>query len=140
MIEISVPAFILTIIVFIALVGYLNRRLYQPMLAFMDARDAAIKRDEEAADKNLAEVNSEAKEIEDILTKARNEAATIRQDGLSQIEADEAEEIKARKESLESDFSKYLEELEKEKDELRESLKANIPTFKASVRNRLARI
>lgn len=140
MIELNVPAFILTIIVFIALVGYLNRRLYQPMLAFMDSRDAAIKRDEEIANKNLAQVDSEAKEIEEILTRARNEAAAVRQDGLSQIEADEAEEIRAKKESLESDFSKYLEDLEKEKDELRSSLKASIPTFRASVKNRLARI
>lgn len=140
MIELSVPAFILTIIVFIALVGYLNRRLYQPMLAFMDSRDAAIKRDEEIANKNLAQVDSEAKEIEEILTRARNEAAAVRQDGLSQIEADEAEEIRAKKESLEGDFSKYLEDLEKEKDELRSSLKASIPAFRSSVKNRLARI
>lgn len=140
MIQIDVSAFILTIIVFIALVGYLNRRLYQPLLAFMDARDAAIKRDEDAANKNLAEVNSEAKEIEDILTKARNEAATVRQDGLSQIEADEAEEIKAKKDSLEDDFSKYLQELEKEKVQLKESLKASIPAFRSSIKEKMARI
>ncbi|QKF65251.1 hypothetical protein [Campylobacter corcagiensis] len=140
MIQIDVSAFILTIIVFIALVGYLNRRLYQPLLAFMDARDAAIKRDEDAANKNLAEVDSEAKEIEDILTKARNEAATVRQDGLSQIEADEAEEIKAKKDSLEDDFSKYLQELEKEKVELKESLKASIPVFRSSIKEKMARI
>lgn len=140
MIEIDVSAFILTIIVFIALVGYLNRRLYQPLLAFMDARDAAIKRDEDAANKNLAEVDSEAKEIEDILTKARNEAATVRQDGLSQIEADEAEEIKAKKDSLEDDFSKYLKELEEEKAELKKKLKASIPVFRSSIKEKMARI
>lgn len=140
MIEIDVSAFILTIIVFIALVGYLNRRLYQPLLAFMDARDAAIKRDEDAANKNLAEVDSEAKEIEDILTKARNEAATVRQDGLSQIEADEAEEIKAKKDSLEDDFSKYLKELEEEKAELKKKLKASIQVFRSSIKEKMARI
>lgn len=140
MIQIDVSAFILTIIVFIALVGYLNRRLYQPLLTFMDARDAAIKRDEDAANKNLAEVDSEAKEIEDILTKARNEAATVRQDGLSQIEADEAEEIKAKKDSLEDDFSKYLQELEKEKVQLKESLKASIPAFRSIIKEKMARI
>ncbi|NLY03731.1 MAG: F0F1 ATP synthase subunit B' [Campylobacter sp.] len=140
MISISFPAFILTIVVFIALVGYLNRRLYQPMLAFMDARDAAIKRDEEVANKNLAEVDSEAKEIEEILARARNEAAAIRQEGLSQIEADEVEEIQTKKESLDSDFNRYLEELNKEKEELRSALESSIPDFRSKVKNRLARI
>lgn len=90
MIEIDVSAFILTIIVFIALVGYLNRRLYQPLLAFMDA-EMRLSSEMRTRLIKAAEVDSEAKEIEDILTKARNEAATVRQDGLSQIEADEAE-------------------------------------------------
>lgn len=140
MIEISVFAYIFTIIVFIGLVGYLNRRLYQPMLNFMDARDAAIQKDEELANQNLADVGSEALEIENILAKAREEAAKIREAGLGEIEKQSSNKIEEKNAFLESDLASYLQDLSKQKDEIKKALEMQIPDFRAGIKEKLARI
>ena len=140
MIEISVFAYIFTIVVFIGLVGYLNRRLYQPMLNFMDARDAAIQKDEKLANQNLADVGSEALEIENILSKARDEAAKIREAGLSEIENENSKKIEEKTTSLENDLASYLQDLSKQKDEIKKALEKQIPDFRAGIKEKLARI
>ncbi|MCZ6117755.1 hypothetical protein [Campylobacter ureolyticus] len=140
MIEISVFAYIFTIVVFIGLVGYLNRRLYQPMLNFMDARDAAIQKDEKLANQNLADVGSEALEIESILSKARDEAAKIREAGLSEIENENSKKIEEKTTSLENDLASYLQDLTKQKDEIKKALEKQIPDFRAGIKEKLARI
>lgn len=140
MIEISVFAYIFTIVVFIGLIGYLNRRLYQPMLNFMDARDAAIQKDEKLASQNLADVGSEALEIENILSKARDEAAKIREAGLSGIESENSKKIEEKTTSLENDLASYLQDLSKQKDEIKKALEKQIPDFKAGIKEKLARI
>lgn len=140
MIEISVFAYIFTIVVFIGLVGYLNRRLYQPMLNFMDARDAAIQKDEKLANQNLADVGSEALEIESILSKARDEAAKIREVGLSEIENENSKKIEEKTTSLENDLASYLQDLSKQKDEIKKALEKQIPDFRAGIKEKLARI
>lgn len=140
MIEISVFAYIFTIVVFIGLVGYLNRRLYQPMLNFMDARDAAIQKDEKLASQNLADVGSEALEIENILSKARDEAAKIREAGLSEIENENSKKIEEKTTSLENDLASYLQDLTKQKDEIKKALEKQIPDFRAGIKEKLARI
>ncbi|VYT09932.1 hypothetical protein [Campylobacter ureolyticus] len=140
MIEISVFAYIFTIVVFIGLVGYLNRRLYQPMLNFMDARDAAIQKDEKLANQNLADVGSEALEIESILSKARDEAAKIREAGLSEIENENSKKIEEKTTSLENDLASYLQDLSKQKDEIKKALEKQIPDFRAGIKEKLARI
>lgn len=140
MIEISVFAYIFTIVVFIGLVGYLNRRLYQPMLNFMDARDAAIQKDEKLASQNLADVGSEALEIESILSKARDEAAKIREAGLSEIENENSKKIEEKTTSLENDLASYLQDLSKQKDEIKKALEKQIPDFRAGIKEKLARI
>lgn len=140
MIEISVFAYIFTIVVFIGLVGYLNRRLYQPMLNFMDARDAAIQKDEKLANQNLADVGSEALEIESILSKARDEAAKIREAGLSEIENENSKKIEEKITSLENDLASYLQDLTKQKDEIKKALEKQIPDFRAGIKEKLARI
>ena len=140
MIEISVFAYIFTIVVFIGLVGYLNRRLYKPMLNFMDARDAAIQKDEKLASQNLADVGSEALEIENILSKARDEAAKIREAGLSEIENENSKKIEEKTTSLENDLASYLQDLSKQKDEIKKALEKQIPDFRAGIKEKLARI
>lgn len=140
MIEISVFAYIFTIVVFIGLVGYLNRRLYQPMLNFMDARDAAIQKDEKLANQNLADVGSEALEIESIISKARDEAAKIREVGLSEIENENSKKIEEKTTSLENDLASYLQDLSKQKDEIKKALEKQIPDFRAGIKEKLARI
>ncbi|NLK66736.1 MAG: F0F1 ATP synthase subunit B' [Campylobacteraceae bacterium] len=140
MIDVSVPALILTIIVFIVLVGYLNRLLYQPLLSFMDARDAAIKRDEDLANQNFAAAGSEAEEIEAILKEAREKAGKIREEGLKAIEEDASSKLSAKTASLEADFNSFLEDLSKEKEELKAELKEGVPAFRDSIKEKLARI
>ncbi|CZE50261.1 hypothetical protein [Campylobacter geochelonis] len=140
MIELDVPAFILTIVVFLALVVYLNKTLYQPLLAFMDAREAAISRDEELANQNLSDVGSEQAKIKEILDKARDEAASIKQSGIDEIKTKASKELKAKADEFEADFETYLEELAQSKDELKKSLMEKLPEFKTDIKDRLARI
>ena len=110
------------------------------MLNFMDARDAAIQKDEKLASQNLADVGSEALEIENILSKARDEAAKIREAGLSEIENENSKKIEEKTTSLENDLASYLQDLSKQKDEIKKALEKQIPDFKAGIKEKLARI
>ncbi|MSN96633.1 hypothetical protein F1B92_05550 [Campylobacter sp. FMV-PI01] len=140
MIEIDVSAFILTIVVFLMLVWYLNRRLYQPMLSFMDAREAAIFRDEELANKNLSDVGSSRAEVEKILSIARGEANKKKQDALDEIKKESQNEIKEKIAEFESDFVSYMQNLNLEKENLKSALNNEIPKFKNQIKEKLARI
>ena len=140
MLEISLPALIFTVIVFLGLIYILNIMLYKPLLSFMDSREAMIQKDAEEAKQNALDVDSERAEITKILDEARSQAAKIKQLSLDKAKEDSEVVIAAKKSELEADFGKFVEKLGKEKTELKKDLQDKIPEFKSSLKSALAKI
>lgn len=140
MLEISLPALIFTVIVFLGLIYILNIMLYKPLLSFMDSREAMIQKDAEEAKQNALDVDSDRAEITKILDEARSQAAKIKQLSLDKAKEDSEAVIAAKKSELEADFGKFVEKLGKEKTELKKDLQDKIPEFKSGLKSALAKI
>ena len=97
MLEISLPALIFTVIVFLGLIYILNIMLYKPLLSFMDSREAMIQKDAEEAKQNALDVDSDRVEITKILDEARSQAAKIKQLSLDKAKEDSEVVIAAKK-------------------------------------------
>lgn len=140
MLEISLPALIFTVIVFLGLIYILNIMLYKPLLSFMDSREAMIQKDAEEAKQNALDIDSDRVEITKILDEARSQAAKIKQLSLDKAKEDSEAVIAAKKSELEADFGKFVEKLGKEKTELKKDLQDKIPEFKSGLKSALAKI
>ena len=85
MLEINLPLVVLTAVIFLGLIAVLNSILYKPLLKFIDARNDAIKNDEESASKNTSDLGVYEAQIEQLIATARNEAGKIKQEAINAI-------------------------------------------------------
>ncbi|MBX7490076.1 F0F1 ATP synthase subunit B' [Helicobacter turcicus] len=130
----------LVFVIFLILVYLLDRILYKPLLGFMDMRDASIKKDSKGIEGNAADIEVLKKEADNILQKAREEAALIKskaQDNAKQI----AEvRISDKKNELTQKYSAFMASLEDEKEKLKASLRSEVPLFKESLQAKLGKL
>lgn len=140
MLEVDLMAMSITIVVFLLLIYFLNISLYRPVLAFMDKREEMIKKDEEDAKNNLFGIDEDKAEIEQILAKARKEANDIKQAAIEKAKENANKVVAEEKSKLQDKFDVFMKDLEKEKDKIKKDLISNIPSFKDSLKNTLAKI
>ncbi len=74
MLDVSLTAMITTIVVFLALIYFLNIKLYRPLLLHMEKREAIIKEDEANAMKNAQDADADKAEIVRIMDAAKLQA------------------------------------------------------------------
>lgn len=140
MLDISPGLLLLVAVIFICLIVVLNKILYKPLLTFMHDRDETIRNDLEEAKKNSSNVSHLEAEAESIIKHAKNEAHQIREEAINLAKAKAHEQIEAKKAVLESAYAAFLDELNKEKDELSSKLKNELPVFKDSLKTKLSQI
>lgn len=130
----------LVFVLFIISIYVLNKWLYQPIFSFMDARDKMIKDDLANVDGNDSQIAHIDGEIRTILDEARKEAGAIKESALNEAKADYASNIERLKNENDANLSARLQALQKEKEELKGALLAQLPTFQASLNNKLKSI
>jgi F-type H+-transporting ATPase subunit b len=128
------------LVLFLALLVVLNRMLYKPLLKFMDDRDQAIANDLKAA-RNLSG-NSEAllAEAEEILDEARSKAAEIRQKSINEAKALAESKAESKRAELDTEYNSFIENLQSEKETLRNSLLSQMPLFKESLKAKFSKL
>ncbi len=135
------PSLLLTVIVlFICLVIVLNKILYKPLLTFMDDRDKSIQEDMELAKRNSGNVSHLEKEIADILKNAKEKAFLIREEAIKNAKEKADKELSLKKDFLEKEYDSFINELNLEKDELKEKLAESLPLFEESLKTKLSTI
>ena len=140
MLDASLAAMATTIVVFLALIYFLNIKLYRPLLLHMQKREAIIQEDEENAKKNAMDADSNNAEISRVLEEARLEAAKIKQEAMDSAKQAASREIAEKKAAMEDDFNKFLGGLDEQKQSLKSDLQIKIPEFKDALSGALARI
>ncbi|MDO5046417.1 FoF1 ATP synthase subunit B' [Campylobacter sp.] len=140
MLEIELPLVILTAVVFLGLIVILNSILYKPLLKFIDARNEAIRSDEESASKNTSDLSIHEAEIEQIILAARSEAGKIKQDAMSAAKESAAKIIAQKRAVLEADYEAFMQNLQAQKVEFKSDLVAKLPDLKNVLKTKLARI
>lgn len=140
MFEVSFPAMVMTIVVFLALIYFLNQKLYKPLLAFMEERENSIKKDEELANQNTLDLNIDKAELEKVVSEAKMSASQIKNEAIQKAK-DKVDEILSKKRvELQADFDDFMNDLAKQKDEIKAGLQSKIPEFQNSLKATLSKI
>jgi len=137
MLDLNPGLMLFVLVVFFSLLFLLNQMLFQPLLKFMDDRDASIAKDlqnaEEMAD-NSDGLNAKA---DALLADAKTEANAIREKATAEAKALAESKIESKVKELETAHSKFLAELSSEQELLKSSLTAELPAFKKSLQTKL---
>jgi len=140
MLDIHLPLMLFVLVLFLTLLVVLNNMLFQPLLKFMDDRDASIAKDLKAAKSlsgNTDELNAKAEENISI---AKNEAATIRQSAIDAQKADSAQKVETKQSELDKAYAKFVETLGAEKKSLKKTLLSEMPLFKESLKAKFSEL
>lgn len=130
----------LVFVVFLILVYGLNRILYKPLLSFMEAREASIKKDSEGIDCNNSEIIKLHKEAEDIIQAAKIEANAIKSKAKENAKISSEARIVQKRDELNLKYREFVENLEGEKEQLKTSLLTQIPLFKEELKIKLGKL
>ena len=140
MLEINLPLVVLTAVIFLGLIAVLNSILYKPLLKFIDARNDAIKNDEESASKNTSDLGVYEVQIEQLIAAARNEAGKIKQEAINAAKDAAAKIVSEKRGVLEADYDAFIKNLNAQKSDFRADLQQKLPELQAALKAKLARI
>ncbi|HJE03735.1 MAG TPA: F0F1 ATP synthase subunit B', partial [Aliarcobacter thereius] len=124
-------------IIFLIVLVILNSRLFKPLLNHMDMRSSQIKDDLEEAKSNSSDVDELLVEANEIISKAKREAAAIREQAYK--EAKDSADVKLASERLNLDtkVAEFKNSLQDEAKALKSSLLSSMPQFNDSLKNKL---
>ena len=140
MLEINLPLVVLTAVIFLGLIAVLNSILYKPLLKFIDARNDAIKNDEESASKNTSDLGVYEVQIEQLIAAARSEAGKIKQEAINAAKDAAAKIVSEKRGVLEADYDAFIKNLNAQKSDFRADLQQKLPELQAALKAKLARI
>lgn len=140
MLDISLGLLLFVAALFLALVYLLNNMLYQPLLAFMDKREQSIKNDLATSDQNSEEIEAALAEANDKISAAKSEAAKIREEAMTKAKETAASKLEESKTALESQYSSFMDQLSKEKVVLKESISANLSSYRDGIQAKIKNI
>ena len=140
MLDIHLPLMLFVLALFLTLLVLLNNMLFQPLVKFMDDRDNSLAKDLEAAkgiSGNSDELNAKADEI---ISNAKNEAAGIKQKAIDDEKTLAAAKIETKQNELETEYNKFVEKLNSDKENLKNSLLSQMPLFKESLKAKFSKL
>jgi len=134
MLDINPVLLLATLGVFLLLIAVLNSWLYRPLLDFMQKREEDIKRDLSKVGSNDAEIKELLEKANSIVTKAKLEAAALREKVIADAKELAESRIEAKKAALAKEYAEFENSLEESKETLRRDLLQNVPAFKESLK------
>jgi len=140
MLDLHLPLMLFVLVLFLTLLVLLNNMLFKPLVKFMDDRDASIAKDLEAAKSlsgNTDELNAKA---EDIISKAKNEAAIIRQKAIDDEKTLAASKVETKQNEINKEYEDFIEKLASEKEKLKNELLSQMPLFKESLKAKFSKL
>lgn len=140
MLDISPVLFLSVGIVFLIVLARLNSTLFKPLLKHMDDRAAQIKKDLEDAKSNGANVDGMLAEANDVLAKAKKDAAAIREKAYNEAKEKADVKLQAAKESIDTKYDNFAKVLEEDTKVLKDSLTSQMPLFKESLKAKISSI
>lgn len=140
MLDISPILLLSSGIIFLLVLARLNSCLFKPLLKHMDDRAESIKKDLENAKSNGADVNGMLAEANDVIAKAKKEAAAIRDKAYNEAKDIADAKLVSAKSDLETKYTEFAKELQAETVVLKDSLMASMPQFNESLKAKLRSI
>ncbi|RXJ54632.1 F0F1 ATP synthase subunit B' [Candidatus Marinarcus aquaticus] len=137
MLDISPILLLSSGIIFLLVLARLNSCLFKPLLKHMDDRSESIKKDLENAKSNSADVDGMLAEANDVIAKAKKEAAAIRERAYSEAKEVADAKLETAKSDIETKYTGFTKELQDEAKVLKDSLVASMPQFNESLKAKL---
>ncbi|MFA5720827.1 F0F1 ATP synthase subunit B' [Arcobacter sp. AHV-9/2010] len=137
MLDISPILMLSTAIIFLLVVARLNSCLFKPLLNHMDERSAQIKSDLEEAKSNSSDVDELLVEANEIISKAKREAAAIREQAYKEAKDSADVKLASEKLNLDTKVAEFKNSLQSEAENLKTSLLSSMPQFNNSLKNKL---
>ena len=140
MLDLHLPLMLFVLVLFLTLLVLLNNMLFQPLVKFMDDRDASIAKDLEAAKSvsgNTDELNAKA---DTIISDAKNEAATIRQKAIDDEKTLAASKVETKQSEIDKAYEEFVTKLSSEKEQLKNELLSQMPLFKESLKAKFSKL
>ena len=140
MLDINPWLLAIMLVIFFVMFYQLNNKLYEPLLKFMDDRDAAIVKDMAAA-RNLGGNTDELQaKAQANLDEAKTIATKLRQDVVEESKAKTAEAVAQKQLELEEMQERFAAKLEEEKVALQNSLLSQIPLVKEGLKAKFSQL
>ncbi|RBQ28964.1 F0F1 ATP synthase subunit B' [Aliarcobacter vitoriensis] len=140
MLDISPVLLLSSGIIFLLVVARLNSCLFKPLLKHMDDRATSIKKDLEDAKSNSADVDGLLVEANDLIAKAKREAAAIREQAYKEAKDSADVKLASAKLNLEAKSAEFAKSLQEETSALKASLLSSMPQFNESLKAKLSSI
>ena len=140
MLDINPILLLATFVVFLSLIAVLNSWLYNPLFSFMSKRDEDIKKDLEKVGNNDDEIQALQTKAEEIIMKAKLDAAALREKVVSDAKELADSKLEAKRAELASEYLEFEKSLAKSKDELITDLMSDVPLFKEAVKAKFSQI
>jgi F-type H+-transporting ATPase subunit b len=140
MLDINLPLLLITLVVFILLVRYLDGKLFNPLLKYMDDRDAMLRNDRGSVTQHISDIASLKHEAESILVEARKEASSLRDSIISEAKDSIAKRLEEKRVKLADSYREFERALSTEKLSLKNNLLADSQSFETALRERFSSI
>lgn len=134
MLDISPVLLLSSAIIFLLVLARLNSCLYKPLMKHMDDRAEGIKRDLEAATSNDADVDGLLSEAKEVISKAKVEAAAIREQATAEANEIAQTKLNGAKDEIEGKYNSFVDSMKVERESLKQSLSASMPLFKDALK------
>lgn len=140
MLDISPVLLLSSAIIFLLVLTRLNSCLYKPLMKHMDDRAQDIQNDLDAASDNSADVDGLISEANDVISKAKVQAASIREEATASANEIAQVKLNGAKGEIEEKYNSFVESMKVERDTLKQSLAASMPLFKDSLKAKISSI
>lgn len=137
MLDLNPGLMLFVLVIFFALMVFLNKTLYEPLIEFMDVRDKSIADDLKNANEMSGSNDELNAKADAILADAKAEANAVREKAINEAKALAESKIESKTQELDKNYQSFVTELSKEKEELEKSLLAQMPLFKESLKNKM---
>ena len=140
MLDLIPSLMLITAVIFLGLIVYLNNALYKPLLAFVDQREKSIfegQNESENLASNSEELTNKANEL---LNGAKQEALSIRTSAIESAKSNASGLIEAKEAELDKVYNEFLTKLEDEKEEVKSNLESQLPLIKESIKAKFAQL
>jgi len=140
MLDINPILLLVTFVVFVSLIAVLNSWLYNPLFAYMNDRDADIKKNLDKVNSNDDEINELTEKADSIIMNAKLEAAALREKVIADAKELAESKLEAKRAELASEYLEFEQSLAKSQDELTTDLMSQVPVFKEAVKAKFSQI
>ncbi len=140
MLDINPILLAVTIIVFLALIAVLNSWLYRPLFAYMEKRDADIKKDLDEVGSNDEEIAALKAQAQSIVDNAKREVTELREKVIANAKELANSKIEAKRAELAKEYSEFETSLDGEREQIKVALLSQVPLFKEAVKAKFAQI